>query len=133
MREISSKAKSARVLIVDDAPSMRSLLAAILKSFGVKRIFEAENTQSAMKYLETVDIDVVFCDWEMPGKTGLEFFQELRKQQSYADLPFILVTSVAEIEKVKTAIQAGVKHYVVKPFKEATLMDKIDDIFPCQD
>lgn len=132
MPDLSSGAKDLSVLVVDDAPTMRALLVAILKSFGIKRIYDAADGMAALRSLESHPIDLIFCDWEMPKKTGLELFQELRDDAQYKDIPFVLVTSVAEMDKVKVAIQSGVKYYIVKPFKEQTLLERLNEIFPEQ-
>ncbi len=109
---------------------MRSLLHAILKSFGVAKVIEAQDGEAAIKMLERYEIDLIFCDWEMPRKTGLELFLDLSSKPEYANIPFVLVTSVAELDKVKQAIQKGIQHYIVKPFKEATILEKLNQIFP---
>ena len=129
MRELSPDAKNIKVLVVDDAPSMRSLLVAILKSFGIQNVYESTDGNSAIATLEKRVVDLVICDWEMPKKDGLELFSEIRKQESYKNVPFILVTSMAELDKVKVAIKAGVEHYIVKPFKEDTIFNEISGIF----
>lgn len=130
MHKLPKEVCNTRVLVVDDAPSMRSLLTCILKSFGVSRVYEAADAKMAMKQLETHEIDLIFCDWEMPNKTGIEFFEEIHQHQSYSQIPFILVTSVAETQKVRVAIQAGIQHYIVKPFKEVTIMEKLEQLYP---
>ncbi len=130
MHKLPTEIRKSRILVVDDAPSMRSLLVCILKSFGVARIYEAADAKAATKQLNTHEVDLIFCDWEMPNKTGLEFFEELREQQAYSQIPFVLVTSVAETQKVRAAIQAGVQHYIVKPFKEVTIMEKLEQLYP---
>jgi len=66
----------------------------------------------------------------MPKKDGLEVFSGIRKNDSDAKLPFILVTSMSEVNKVKIALQAGIEHYIVKPFKQDTIFKKIAILFP---
>ena len=83
MPDLASRAKDISILVVDDAPTMRALLVAILKSFGIKRVYDAADGVSAMRSLESYSIDLIFCDWEMPRKTGLELFQELRDDAQY--------------------------------------------------
>jgi len=130
MSELTPAAKNVKVLIVDDAPSMRSLLMAILKSFGIKNIYEAGDGAAALSLLDARDVDLIVCDWEMPKKDGLELFHDIRKNDTYSEVPFILVTSMSEVDKVKIALKAGVEHYIVKPFKPDTIFNKINAIFP---
>ena len=129
MRELTPDTKNIKVLVVDDAPSMRALLIAILKSFGIQGIYEASDGNSALTALDKRSVDLIICDWEMPNKDGLELFAEIQKLEAIRDAHFILVTSMAEMDKVKVAIKAGVQHYIVKPFKEDTIFNEISGIF----
>jgi len=130
MEGLAPASKNIRVLLVDDAPSMRSLLAAIIKSFGIKKISEAGDGAAALQVLNSKDIDLIVCDWEMPKMNGLELFSTLSENMDYENIPFILVTSMSEVSKVKVAIKQGVKHYIVKPFKPDTILSEINAIFP---
>ena len=129
MKELSEEIQNKNILIIDDAASMRGLLAAILKGFGLSRIYEAVDGNAGLQVLQKRKIDLIFCDWEMPKKDGLQLFLDLQKDDALKQVPFILVTSMAELEKVKTAMQSGIKDYIVKPFKQETILIKIDDIF----
>jgi len=57
----------------------------------------------------------------MPKNDGLELFNEIQKNSQLKPTPFVLVTSMAEADKVKTAISSGVENYIVTPFKKDTL------------
>jgi two-component system chemotaxis response regulator CheY len=63
-------------------------------------------------------------DWNMPNKTGLEVTKEIRASGS--DVPIIMVTTEAEMSRVKDAIQAGISDYLAKPFDNELLRQKID-------
>jgi len=71
---------------------------------------------------------VILCDWEMPKMNGLELFIEVKKMRNPP--AFILVTSNAEMGKVKDAVAKGVKHYIVKPIKPETILKKLSTILP---
>ena len=129
MKKLAEQIQNKKILIIDDAASMRGLLAAILKGYGLSRIYEAADGNAGLQLLQKRDIDLIFCDWEMPKKDGLQLYLELQKDDELKQIPFILVTSMAELEKVKTAMQAGIKDYIVKPFKQETIVQKINDIF----
>ena len=133
MDELAPAAKNIRILIVDDASSMRSLLVAIVKSFGIKNISEAGDGAAALQVLNSKNIDLIVCDWEMPKMDGLELFKEVRENEDFVNIPFILVTSMSEVNKVKVAIEQGVKHYIVKPFKPDTILSEINAIFPADE
>ena len=117
-----------RILVVDDADSMRKVLVYIIKSLGINHVFEANNGASALNIINEKTVDLIICDWEMPKMNGLELYIELQKKKDPP--PFILVTSNAEIDKVKGAIAKGVKHYIVKPIKPETISKELSSIFP---
>lgn len=129
MQALLEGIKHKPVLVVDDAPSMRSLLTAILKGFGISRVYEASNGAEALELLRNKPVELIFCDWEMPKQDGLELFEQLQADEELKQIPFVLVTSMAEMDKVKMAIGKGIENYIVKPFKEDTLMARINDVF----
>lgn len=125
------QSKNLRVLVVDDAGSMRNVLVSIIKSLGINHVFDTDNGASALNIINEKELDLIICDWEMPKMTGLELFIEVQKMKEPP--PFVLVTSNAEMEKVKSAVEKGVKHYIVKPIKPETISKKIRSIFPLLD
>ncbi len=129
MEELSPDLKNKRVLVVDDAGSMRSLLCSIIKCFGISRVYSAGNGAEAMVVINSQPIDIVFSDWEMPGKDGLTLYRELQGHPKFKEIPFVLVTSMAEMNKVKAALDQGISDYVVKPFKARSIYSKINKLF----
>ena len=128
MSVLSSGLNKKAILIVDDAPSMRALLSATLKNFGFSCIYEAKDGIEAERILKNKSVDLIFCDWEMPNKDGLQLFKELQQNELLKHIPFVLVTSMAELEKVKVAIDAGVREYIAKPYKEGVLLEKVKKV-----
>ncbi|MDB5019734.1 MAG: response regulator, partial [Pedobacter sp.] len=91
------------------------------------QVFTATNVPLALDYLEThPNIRVVFCDQRMPGKTGVEFFEELRI--SYP-LPIrILLTAYSDVESIIDAINKGnIFRFVKKPWAEADIIGAIEE------
>lgn len=113
--------QSQRILVVDDLSSMRKLIRAILQQMGFQNILEASNGADALKQLSRSPVDLLICDWNMPGMTGLEVLVEVRKQERLSGLPVLLVTAEKSGSQVKEAVDAGVTSYVVKPFLPVTL------------
>lgn len=112
---------STRLLIVDDLATMRKLIAAVARELGITQIAEASNGREALEHLARHPVDLLICDWNMPGMTGLEVLQAVRADPRLRDLPVLMVTAEGSSEQVKEAIAAGVTSYVVKPFLPATL------------
>ena len=72
--------------------------------------------------------DIVLCDWEMPGLSGIDLLKWVRSESALNTLPFIMVTGTAEKESVEKCIAAGVTDYIVKPFTPEALCQKLKKI-----
>jgi two-component system chemotaxis response regulator CheY len=117
--------KEIKILLVDDQPLIRKIVRDILAQLGYMNVEDAENGQDALEKLRMKKFDLIFLDWNMPVMQGIDVLRELRKMPAYKDTPVIMLTAEAEKEKVITAIQEGVTNYIVKPFKPATLKEKL--------
>ena len=91
------------------------------------QIFTAVNIPQALNYLSNhPDIKVVFCDQRMPGKSGVDFFEEIRT--SYPLPVRILLTAYTDIESIIDAINKGnIFRYVKKPWLEADIISAIEE------
>jgi two-component system chemotaxis response regulator CheY len=117
-----------KILIVDDFATMRRILKNILKKIGFTQIIEAEDGSNALKVLEKEKVDLVISDWNMPKMTGIEFLRAVRANTAFKDLPFLMVTAEAQKQNIIEAVQAGVSNYVVKPFTEEVITEKLAKI-----
>lgn len=117
-----------RILIVDDFATMRRILKNILKKIGFTQIIEADDGSNALKVLEKEKVDLVISDWNMPKMTGIEFLKAVRANTAFKDLPFLMVTAEAQKQNIIEAVQAGVSNYVVKPFTEEVITEKLAKI-----
>ncbi|NRH42333.1 response regulator [Pseudomonas sp. MS15a(2019)] len=114
------------VLVVDDAPFIRDLIKKGLRNlFPGLTVDEAADGRRAQTMLGKQRFDLILCDWEMPGMTGLELLSWFRAQPDHQGVPFIMVTSRGDKENVVQAIQAGVSDYMGKPFSNEQLAAKV--------
>lgn len=118
------------VLIVDDASAMRRIVRGLLKELGFKNMREAENGQLALDELKKKKADFVVSDWNMPVMTGIDLLRAIRADDALKSIPVLMVTAEAKQENIVEAVQAGVSNYIVKPFNAATLLEKLNKIFP---
>ena len=112
----------ALILIVDDEPSVRRLLARWLQGAGHK-IVEAESADAALRVMEATPAAVVFSDIQMPGHDGRWLTAEVRRR--YPSTAVILATSVSTIAP-QISMQAGVLAYLVKPFNQEAVAHALD-------
>ncbi len=119
-----------RILIVDDSESSRELLRGLLTNRSYL-LEEAVDADSAMGLLEkslrdNTPFDLVLCDWNMPGKSGLQLTRELRADLRFRALPIIMITTENQFEQIKTAIASGANNFLTKPYTIQSLFEKLD-------
>ncbi|PIP89406.1 MAG: response regulator [Bdellovibrionales bacterium CG12_big_fil_rev_8_21_14_0_65_38_15] len=127
--------KNKKILIVDDTAFMRNALCKILTELGfpLGYIEQAENGKVGLEILNKTyaekkqPFDLVFCDWNMPTMTGIEFLKAVRKSPAlFKDIPFILVTTDSEKEKVIEAVKYKVTDYIIKPVTKESIEGCLD-------
>lgn len=111
-----------RVLIVDDAATIRAAASAAVEAIGCT-VQVAKDGEDGLKAYASFKPHVILSDWEMPHVNGLEFLTRVRETNK--TIPFVLVTSLADREKVLLARKMNVSGYIVKPFKEAALQEMV--------
>lgn len=116
------------ILIVDDLPSVRKVVARLLQKAGFAKTIEARDGNEALEKLRSEKIDVIISDWDMPHKNGLELLREMKQIDELKTLPFIMITSTADREDVVDALKSGVSDYVTKPFDVNALAEKIKHV-----
>ncbi len=115
-----------RALIIDDSKVARMSVKKILEELGFETE-EAENGEEALEKLkESEEFEVAMVDWNMPVMNGYEFIQAVRSDNRYADLQLIMVTTENESSQVIKAISAGANEYVMKPFTDEMITEKIE-------
>lgn len=118
-----------RILVVDDFSGMRNILRHTLNLIGYDNVMEARNAQDALQRLSEESCHLIISDWTMPNMSGLEFLQALQQDHRLCKVPFLMITAKAERDSVIAAAEAGVAHYMIKPFSAEDLQSKIEAIF----
>ncbi len=117
---------SATVLVVDDDPLNRSLLAMSLGNEGYT-VLEAEHAKAGLAVLEdNIDrIDAVITDIEMPEMTGYEFLEHRHGSERLKAIPFIVISGVEEMASIISCIKLGAEDYLPKPFDPVLLHARV--------
>lgn len=100
-----------RLLIIDDEDKLRSLLSRLLEDEGFE-VQQASDGKSGLKRLTSSAIDVVICDMKLPGESGLDILDKIKKENSAIEV--ILLTAFGNIHDGVKAIQHGAFDYLVK-------------------
>lgn len=100
-----------KILIVDDEPKLRALLARIISLEGFS-VTEADSCKTALKKLEQSEIDIVLCDVKLPDGNGVEFTKNIKSGFPFTEV--ILLTAYGNIEDGVSAIKNGAFDYITK-------------------
>ena len=111
------------ILLVDDEPNYLIVLSELLTDAG-HEVFAAANGEEALVTARSTDLDVVITDMQMPGMDGMALLEAIKEIN--ANLPVIIITAFAEVEKAVRAMQAGAFSYLAKPFANDELLVNID-------
>jgi two-component system chemotaxis response regulator CheY len=103
------------ILAVDDSPSMREMLATVLRESGFK-VVEAEDGVKALEVAKSQPVDVVLTDQNMPNMDGLSLVKNLRTLPTYRDTPIMMLTTESSAEMKQKGREAGATGWMVKPF-----------------
>ena len=114
----------ARILVVDDEPAIRDMIAVALEVAGFECL-RAENARVAHALIIDQQPDLVLLDWMMPETSGLELLRRLRRDELTAHLPVILLTAKAEEDNQVQGLDSGADDYISKPFSPRALIARI--------
>ncbi len=115
-----------RAIVIDDSRAMRGILKRVLVNAGFE-VIEAPDGKEAMAKLAQISCpDLALVDWNMPNMNGLQFVTAVRKDPAYADMKIVMVTTEVETHQMSAALDAGANEYVMKPFTEQGLREKIE-------
>ena len=112
------------VLVVDDHPDMRFLLANIVDRIGY-RAFEAVDGDEALAMVERLRPDLLLLDMRMPGMNGLEVCRRLRAADETRLLPIVMMSASVEPDAPERALAAGANEYLAKPFPIEELIARL--------
>ncbi|SMP45226.1 two-component system, chemotaxis family, response regulator CheY [Desulfonatronum zhilinae] len=116
------------VLIVDDAVSMRGLVAMTLRGAGYE-VAEASDGKEALNVLGGgKKFDMILTDLNMPNMDGISLIKAVKAMPKHKFLPIVMLTTESEDGKKQEGQQAGAKAWIVKPFKPDTLLGVVKKI-----
>lgn len=106
---------SKHILIVDDSKTIRNLVAFILKKEGYKVTAAEDGLDGLEKLYAMGAVDMIISDINMPRMDGFTFIKTVREQETYRDLPIVVLSTEGQEEDIKKGISLGANLYMVKP------------------
>ena len=116
------------VLIADDQPSIRMLVAATLSSLDDVTVIQASDGDEAWSLFQEHRPDLALLDVQMPGRTGLDLTEAIRRHPGFAGVPIVLLTAGAAQSEVEAGIASGANEYLVKPFSPINLRHRVESL-----
>jgi two-component system chemotaxis response regulator CheY len=114
-----------QALVVDDSRAMRSILARLMTQLGFE-VTQAGDGQDALDQLDAgLRPAVALVDWNMPVMDGLTFIKTVRTRDELRDMSLMMVTTESEHGNIVRALAAGAHEYVIKPFTEDVISEKL--------
>lgn len=119
-----------RVMVVDDSSTVRLVTARFLKRSGFAVDVARDGLEALQLLGKGVRPDLFLFDLEMPGMGGFELIQEVRRRESFASTPIVVVTSRTAAKHRDRAMQLGATAFLAKPYEDAQLIEVLDRLAP---
>ena len=116
------------ILIVDDYKTMLRIVRNLLAKLGFKDVDEATDGTEALNMLQGRHYGLIISDWNMQPMTGYELLKQVRTNDQFKSIPFVMVTAESKAENVIAARKAGVNNYIIKPFSAEVLKAKLKTV-----
>lgn len=115
-----------KVLVVDDSGPIRKIMGKMLRRMGFE-VLEACHGKEALVQLEKhPDIELLTVDWNMPEMNGIELLEAMKTKRGSEPKPTIVMVSTEnEKSKIVRAMSKGANEYIMKPFTEEILTEKL--------
>ena len=116
---------SYNVLIVEDSPTMRQLIAFALKRIRGIKIVEANDGVDGLKKLSSDKFDLILSDINMPIMDGLKLVSLVRRDPNFKDVPIVIITTEGASEDRERALALGANEYITKPIQTMKILETV--------
>ena len=117
-----------RILIVEDSPTMRQLLAFALKRLKDVDIVEAQDGMDGLRKLTADAFDLALVDINMPVMDGLKLVKRVRTDPVHKDVPIVIITTESAEEDRQRALSLGANAYITKPIQAPQVIAKVREL-----
>lgn len=115
----------ARILIAEDQSDLREMIAFALRLGGHQVVATADGEQAFTQAQDTLP-DLIILDIHMPGMTGYEVCQQLKRQSDFEHTPVIMLSAKGNADEVQAGLDAGASEYIQKPFPIEKLTERVE-------
>ncbi|MBT6294016.1 response regulator [bacterium] len=98
-----------------------------LRKMGIiGKIYEATDLSEAFSLCASKSFDFIISDWKLPDGTGYDFLINVKNNEKLSNLPFVMFTTIDDVEHMLKAIEAGANEFIVKPWLYDDLVKKLN-------
>jgi two-component system, chemotaxis family, chemotaxis protein CheY len=118
------------ILIVDDSAAIRKILHRVLRQTDVPigEVYEAGDGLEALDVMKSRKVGLILSDINMPNMDGLQLLSELKANEAWKSVPFVMITTEGSQNKVVEAVNLGAAGYVRKPFTAEQIKYKLASV-----
>ena len=117
----------AKILIAEDEPDIRSLVAFTLK-FAGHTVVDVSNGADAVTTAKAEQPDLILMDVRMPRMTGYEACEQIKGNPLTQAIPVVFLSAKGQESEIKTGMEAGAEEYILKPFSPDQLIGQVKTI-----
>lgn len=117
----------ARILIAEDEPDIRELVAFTLR-FAGHEVTPTSNGEEAYQTALKIIPDLILMDVRMPKMTGYDACRAMKAEPSIRDIPVVFLSAKGQDSEIQTGLEAGAEEYLLKPFAPDQLVERVKAI-----
>ena len=117
-----------RVMVVDDMSVSRALISQSLEEIGIRHFATEADSSAVLGKLAASPVHLVISDMNMPGLSGLDLLEALRRNTATQKIGFILITGTPSPEVMKRGQELGLNNLIRKPFTPASVKSAIERV-----
>ena len=114
----------ARILIAEDEPDIRELVAFTLR-FAGHEVTTTANGEEALHQASQLIPDIIIMDVRMPRMTGYDACRAMKADNTLKDIPVVFLSAKGQDSEIQTGLDAGAEEYLLKPFAPDQLADRV--------
>lgn len=114
----------ARILIAEDEPDIRELVAFTLR-FAGHEVVATSNGEEALQQADQVVPDLILMDVRMPKMTGYDACRAMKNDPNLKDIPVVFLSAKGQDSEIQTGLDAGAEEYLLKPFAPDQLVERV--------
>ena len=120
--------KRLKALVVEDSPPMRKMIVFALSRVRELSVVEADDGVDALRQIAGMRFDIILTDINMPILDGLKLVKRLRADESYKDVPIVIISTEGSAEDRQRALSLGANAYITKPIQAHQVISLVRDI-----